>query len=142
MDKHTQAFYDYYLYLNFYNFTGLNFKGVKLTVAGNIRTGKDVKDILDAGVDFVSIGRSGILHHDFPKKVIENVDNNYTLQVHQGICNLSHLQVSRHHPQQGDQALLPPGINHSAIEQKKHLDPPSAGLYLSLFELPDRISQN
>lgn len=55
-------------------FTGLNFKGVKLTVAGNIRTGKDVKDILDAGVDFVSIGRSGILHHDFPKKVIENGD--------------------------------------------------------------------
>ncbi|WP_439150891.1 NADH:flavin oxidoreductase [Winogradskyella sp.] len=50
----------------------LQYKDVKLTVAGNIRTGKDVQSILDAGVDFVTIGRSGILHHDFPKKVIAN----------------------------------------------------------------------
>jgi 2,4-dienoyl-CoA reductase-like NADH-dependent reductase (Old Yellow Enzyme family) len=50
----------------------LNFKTVKLTVAGNIRTGKDVQNVLNAGVDFVTIGRSAILHHDFPKKVIAN----------------------------------------------------------------------
>ncbi len=50
----------------------LNYKNVKLTVAGNIRSGEDVRKILNAGVDFVTIGRSGILHHDFPKKVIEN----------------------------------------------------------------------
>ncbi|GAB5564390.1 MAG: NADH-dependent flavin oxidoreductase [Winogradskyella sp.] len=50
----------------------LNYKNVKLTVAGNIRSGEDVQKILNAGVDFVTIGRSGILHHDFPKKVIEN----------------------------------------------------------------------
>lgn len=52
--------------------TDLDFKSVKLTVAGNIRTGEDAQKVLDAGVDFVSIGRSGILHHDFPKRVIDN----------------------------------------------------------------------
>ena len=54
------------------HFTNLDFKEVKLTVAGKIRDGKDVKAVLDAGVDFVAIGRSAILHHDFPLKVIEN----------------------------------------------------------------------
>lgn len=50
----------------------LDFKNVKLTVAGNIRTGEDVQNVLDSGVDFVTVGRSGILHHDFPKRAIEN----------------------------------------------------------------------
>ena len=50
----------------------IDYKNVKLTVAGNIRTGEDVHRVLNAGVDFVTIGRSGILHHDFPNKVIEN----------------------------------------------------------------------
>ena len=54
--------------------TSLNWKHVKLTVAGKIRTGKDVRTILNAGVDFVTVGRSAILHHDFPKRVIENPD--------------------------------------------------------------------
>ncbi|WP_411895405.1 NADH:flavin oxidoreductase [Winogradskyella sp. A2] len=52
----------------------LYYKDVKLTVAGNIRTGKDVQNILNAGVDFVTIGRSAILHHDFPKQVMTNPD--------------------------------------------------------------------
>ena len=52
--------------------TDLNFKTIKLTVAGNIRTGKDVQEVLYSGVDFVTIGRSGILHHDFPKQVLSN----------------------------------------------------------------------
>jgi 2,4-dienoyl-CoA reductase-like NADH-dependent reductase (Old Yellow Enzyme family) len=52
------------------HFTELDYKNVKWTVAGQIRTAKEVKQILDAGVDFVSIGRAGILHHDFPLKVI------------------------------------------------------------------------
>jgi 2,4-dienoyl-CoA reductase-like NADH-dependent reductase (Old Yellow Enzyme family) len=50
----------------------LDYKDVKLTVAGNIRTGKDVQKVLNAGVDFATIGRSGIIHHDFPIKVIAN----------------------------------------------------------------------
>ncbi|MEJ2114392.1 MAG: NADH:flavin oxidoreductase [Flavobacteriaceae bacterium] len=54
--------------------TELNYGNIKLTVAGNIRTGHDVQKVLNNGVDFVTIGRSGILHHDFPKKVIEHSD--------------------------------------------------------------------
>ena len=56
------------------HFTSLDFKDVKLTVAGKISNGKEVQQILDAGVDFVTIGRSAILHHDFPVKVVENPD--------------------------------------------------------------------
>ena len=54
--------------------TDLDFKNVKLTVAGNIRNGVDVEKVLDSEVDFVTVGRSGILHHDFPKRVIQNVN--------------------------------------------------------------------
>jgi 2,4-dienoyl-CoA reductase-like NADH-dependent reductase (Old Yellow Enzyme family) len=56
------------------HFTSLDYGDVKLTVAGKIRTAADVRKILDAGVDFVSIGRAAILHHDFPKLVMENPD--------------------------------------------------------------------
>lgn len=56
------------------HFSTLDFKNVKWTVAGKITTGVDVQKILDAGVDFVSIGTSAILHHNFPKLVIENPD--------------------------------------------------------------------
>ena len=54
------------------HFTGLNIKDVKLTVAGKISSAKDVHNILDSDVDFVTIGRSAILHHDFPTRVLEN----------------------------------------------------------------------
>ncbi|MFT5278020.1 MAG: 2,4-dienoyl-CoA reductase-like NADH-dependent reductase (Old Yellow Enzyme family) [Glaciecola sp.] len=56
------------------HFTEIDYKDVKLTVAGKINTGKDVQAVLDAGVDFVAIGRSAILHHDFPKQVSANAD--------------------------------------------------------------------
>jgi 2,4-dienoyl-CoA reductase-like NADH-dependent reductase (Old Yellow Enzyme family) len=56
------------------HFTSLDFKGIRLTVAGKIQSGSNVMKILDSGVDFVSIGRSAILHHDFPVKVMENPD--------------------------------------------------------------------
>jgi len=52
------------------HFTELDFKHVLLTVAGKIRNGEDVTRALALGVDFVTIGRSAILHHDFPLKVI------------------------------------------------------------------------
>lgn len=54
------------------HFTEIDRKNVKLTVAGKIRTAQNVKDIIDANVDFVGIGHSAILHHDFPVKVMEN----------------------------------------------------------------------
>ena len=56
------------------HFTSMDFKDVRLTVAGKIRSGDDVCKILDAGVDFVSIGTSAILHHNFPKLVTEKPD--------------------------------------------------------------------
>jgi len=56
------------------HFTDLDRKDVLLTVAGKIRSGADVVKILDSDVDFVTIGRSGILHHDFPAQVIANPD--------------------------------------------------------------------
>ena len=57
-------------------FTNLNLKNVRLTVAGKIRNGEDVQNALNSGIDFVTIGRSAILHHDFPEKVIAN--SNFT----------------------------------------------------------------
>jgi 2,4-dienoyl-CoA reductase-like NADH-dependent reductase (Old Yellow Enzyme family) len=53
-------------------FTSLDRKGVKFTVAGKIKGGSESQQVLEAGIDFVSIGKSAILHHDFPVKVIEN----------------------------------------------------------------------
>ena len=58
------------------HFTELDFKDVLLTVAGNIRTGQNVNDIVNSGVDFVTVGRAAILHHDFPVKVMENPNFN------------------------------------------------------------------
>lgn len=55
-------------------FTSLDLKNVLLTVAGKIRNGSDVRKVLNQGVDFATIGRSAILHHNFPLKVIENPD--------------------------------------------------------------------
>ena len=54
------------------HFEELDYKHVKWTVAGKINSGEDVQKILNTTVDFVSIGKSGILHHDFPKQVINN----------------------------------------------------------------------
>lgn len=56
------------------HFTSMNRKNVQLTVAGKIRTGEDVHKIFDAGVDFVSIGRSAILHHNFPQLIMDDPD--------------------------------------------------------------------
>lgn len=57
------------------HFTELDFKNVKLTVAGKIHSANDVTKILSSKVDFVTVGRSGILHHDFPKQVMN--DSNF-----------------------------------------------------------------
>jgi len=49
-------------------FAGLERQQTKLTVAGKIMTGGEVQDVLDSGVDFVALGRAGILHHNWPQK--------------------------------------------------------------------------
>jgi 2,4-dienoyl-CoA reductase-like NADH-dependent reductase (Old Yellow Enzyme family) len=55
-------------------FTGLERGDVRLGIAGKIRTLHDARHCLQAGVDFVSIGRMAILHHDFPQQVRANPD--------------------------------------------------------------------
>jgi len=55
-------------------FTELKRYGVRLGTAGKIYTAHDVNRCLDAGVDFVVLGRGAILHHDFPRQVIANPD--------------------------------------------------------------------
>jgi 2,4-dienoyl-CoA reductase-like NADH-dependent reductase (Old Yellow Enzyme family) len=54
------------------HFTSLDYKDVQFTVAGKISTAKDVANIIDSKVDFVTIGKSAILYHDFPQQVIDN----------------------------------------------------------------------
>ncbi len=53
-------------------FSKLNRKAVQITVAGKISTAKDVHHVLHKGIDFVTIGKSTILHHDFPTLVLKN----------------------------------------------------------------------
>ena len=47
-------------------FAELDRGNVKLGVAGKINSVKTAQECLDQGVDFVLLGRSAILHHDFP----------------------------------------------------------------------------
>lgn len=56
------------------HFTELDYKNIKLTVAGKIKKGEDVMNALSSGVDFVAIGQAAILYHDFPVKVMESPD--------------------------------------------------------------------
>jgi len=56
------------------HFTELDYKNVKLTVAGKIHTAADVAKVLESKVDFVTLGRAGILHHDFPVKVMNDAN--------------------------------------------------------------------
>ncbi len=53
-------------------FTELERGDVRLGVAGKIRTPEDAQQCLNAGVDFVLLGRAAILHHDFPLQTAEN----------------------------------------------------------------------
>ncbi len=50
-------------------FTGLDRGEVRLGAAGRLRTPADVQACLDAGTDFVLLGRAAIVHHDFPARM-------------------------------------------------------------------------
>lgn len=54
------------------HFAELDYGRVRWTVAGKINSGQDVSRVMQAGVDFVSIGRTGILHFNFPELVRMN----------------------------------------------------------------------
>ncbi|MEQ8485483.1 MAG: NADH:flavin oxidoreductase [Pseudomonadales bacterium] len=55
-------------------FTALDRGRVRLGVAGKIGRPADVQACLDAGVDFVLLGRAGILRHDFPRQAEHDPD--------------------------------------------------------------------
>ncbi len=55
-------------------FTELERGQVRLGVAGKIKSAADVRACLEAGVDFVLLGRAAILHHDFPLRVRSDTD--------------------------------------------------------------------
>jgi 2,4-dienoyl-CoA reductase-like NADH-dependent reductase (Old Yellow Enzyme family) len=50
-------------------FTELPRGNVRLGVAGKIRNAEDAVKVIDAGCDYVLIGRAAILRHDFPERV-------------------------------------------------------------------------
>ena len=55
-------------------FTDLPRGNVRLGAAGKVMSGKDAAGVLDAGCDFVVVGRGAILRHDFPKRVQADAD--------------------------------------------------------------------
>jgi 2,4-dienoyl-CoA reductase-like NADH-dependent reductase (Old Yellow Enzyme family) len=50
-------------------FTDLARHGVRLAAAGALRTPAQCQAALDAGCDFVTLGRAAILHHDYPDRL-------------------------------------------------------------------------
>ena len=55
-------------------FTELERGKVRLGTAGGLLSGRDMQRALDAGVDFVTVGTGGILHHDLPARLREDRD--------------------------------------------------------------------
>jgi len=55
-------------------FTDLSRGNVRLGAAGKVMTGKDAAGVLDAGCDYVVVGRGAILRHDFPRRVQADAD--------------------------------------------------------------------
>ena len=53
-------------------FTSIPRKNVRLGVAGKITTPADIQRALDHGVDWVMLGRAGILHHNYPELLKAN----------------------------------------------------------------------
>jgi 2,4-dienoyl-CoA reductase-like NADH-dependent reductase (Old Yellow Enzyme family) len=50
------------------HFTELSRGNVRLGAAGRVMSAKKAASVIDAGCDFVLIGRAAILHHDFPER--------------------------------------------------------------------------
>ena len=55
-------------------FTGLERGKVRLGAAGKITTGAACQRAMEAGLDFVVIGRAAILHHDFPRRIAADAE--------------------------------------------------------------------
>ena len=57
-----------------HHFVELPRGNTRLGVAGKIRAPEDAQAVLDAGVDWVMLGRAAILHHDFPQRCLSGED--------------------------------------------------------------------
>lgn len=57
-------------------FTELNRGNTSLGVAGSIKTPLDAEKTMSEGVDWIMLGRAGILHHNYPK--MYEVDRNFS----------------------------------------------------------------
>ncbi len=55
-------------------FTELERGDVRLGTAGKVNTADDARWCMEAGADFVVLGRAAILHHDFPQQMSANPD--------------------------------------------------------------------
>ena len=55
-------------------FTELERGEVKLGIAGKLRNPDEVRQVMEADIDFVMLGRAAILHHDFPLQMQANSD--------------------------------------------------------------------
>jgi 2,4-dienoyl-CoA reductase-like NADH-dependent reductase (Old Yellow Enzyme family) len=55
-------------------FTELPRGGVRLGAAGKIMGAADAMKVIEAGCDYVLIGRGAILRHDFPEQIRRNAD--------------------------------------------------------------------
>jgi 2,4-dienoyl-CoA reductase-like NADH-dependent reductase (Old Yellow Enzyme family) len=53
-------------------FAELERGNTRLGVAGSIRTPSDAEQVMSQGVDWVMLGRAGMLHHNFPKLYEDN----------------------------------------------------------------------
>jgi 2,4-dienoyl-CoA reductase-like NADH-dependent reductase (Old Yellow Enzyme family) len=53
-------------------FTELDRNNVRLGVAGKLRNPDQMTRAMDEGVDWVMLGRAGILHHDYPNQLKSN----------------------------------------------------------------------
>ncbi|XOV82348.1 MAG: NADH:flavin oxidoreductase [bacterium] len=54
------------------HFTELPRAQTRLGVAGKIRTPAEAQAALDAGVDWIMLGRAAIVHHDFPRQAMQD----------------------------------------------------------------------
>ena len=82
-------------------FTQLPREGVALGAAGKLYSAAQCQSAIDQGLDFVMVGRGGILHHDFPQRALADAE-----------FVMADLPVTREHLQQ--ERLGPPFIDYMA----------------------------
>ena len=55
-------------------FAGIPRDGVALGAAGKLYGAAQCQQALDQGLDFIMVGRAGIVHHDFPQRAFADAE--------------------------------------------------------------------